>query len=130
MRLFLIFCLISFNAFSAIPAGLSWSDLEEGKTYQLTQNFQLPQNGERSGSILDFSKGDSFTLKEIMPLPIGFPLTSFIFAHKNCPGVELETEVELVTVEENGVVVGAILDECELSIYVEGKDYYTNGLFE
>lgn len=130
MRLFLIFSLISFNVFAVNLTGLSWSDLEEGKTYKLTQNFQLPQSGERSSSILDFSKGDSFTLKEIMPLPIGFPLTSFIFIHKNCPGAELETDVELITVEENGVVVGAVLDECELSVYVEGKDYYTNGLFE
>jgi hypothetical protein len=125
MRIFLLFCLMSFNAFSA-----EWSDLEEGKTYKLTQNFQLPTSGERSNSILDFSKGESFTLKEIMPLPIGFPLTSFIFNHHNCPGSQLKTDVELVTVEENGVVVGAVLEDCELSIYVEGKDYYSNGLFE
>lgn len=127
MRIFLVLCLISVNAFAT---GMGWSDLEEGKTYKLTQNFQLPQNNERSRSILDFSKGDLFTLKEIMPLPIGFPLTSFIFAYKNCPGMQLKTDVELVTVDHNGVVVGAILEECELSVYVEGKDYYSNGLFE
>lgn len=127
MRIFLLFCLISFNAYSA---GTIWSEMDVGKTYKLTQNFQLPTNGERSGSILDFSKGDSFTLKEIMPLPIGFPLTSFIYRYNNCPGSQLKTDVELVTVEANGVVVGAILDECELSVYVEGRDYYTQSLFE
>src|SRR5690606_41459860 len=121
MKLFLTLGFVSLFSFSAMAAGLGWSDLEEGKTYKLTQNFQLPQDGERSDSILDFSKGESFTLKEIMPLPIGFPLISFIFKYHNCRGVEMKTDVELVTVEDNGVVVGAILDECELSVYVEGK---------
>ena len=126
MRLFLIGMLISFNLFAASQ----WADLEEGSTYKLTQNFQLPQTGERSGSILDFSKGETYTLIEIMPLPIGFPLTSFIFKHNNCPGPQIKADVELVTVEENGVVVGAALDECELSVYVEGQDYYSSSLFE
>lgn len=125
MRLFLIGMLLSFNLFAG-----EWADLEEGTNYKLTQNFQLPQTGERSGSILDFSKGDSFTLKEIMPLPIGFPLTAFIFRHNNCPGTAIKADVELVTVEATGVVVGAALDECELSVYVEGQDYYSTSLFE
>jgi hypothetical protein len=125
MRLFLIGILLSFNLFAG-----EWADLEEGTAYKLTQNFQLPQAGERSGSILDFSKGDSFTLKEIMPLPIGFPLTAFIFKHNNCPGPQIKADVELVTVESTGVVVGAALEECELSVYVEGKDYYSTSLFE
>lgn len=125
MRIFLVLCLISFNVMAA-----EWADLEEGMTYNLTQDFQLPQEGERSSSILDFTKGEPFTLKEIMPLPIGFPLTSFIFRYKNCPGMQIRTDVELVTVDTNGVVVGAILEECELSVYVEGKDYYTKSLFE
>ncbi len=125
MRLFLIGMLLSFNLFAG-----EWADLEEGTNYKLTQNFQLPQTGERSGSILDFSKGESFTLKEIMPLPIGFPLTAFIFRHNNCPGPAIKADVELVTVEATGVVVGAALDECELSVYVEGQDYYSTSLFE
>ncbi len=125
MRIFLIGIIISFNIFAA-----SWSDLEEGANYKLTQDFQLTQVGERSGSMLDFIKGESYTLKEIMPLPIGFPLTAFIFRHNNCPGTALKTDVDLVTVNDSGVIVGAILEECELSVYVEGKDYYTNSLFE
>ena len=126
MRLFLIGILISFNLFAATEG----ADVCEGTTYKLTQNFQLPQTGERSGSILDFSKGESFTLQEIMPLPIGFPLIAYIFKYNNCPGYQIEADVELVTVESSGVVVGAALDKCELTVYVEGQDYYSSSLFE
>ncbi len=125
MRIFLIGMIISLNVFAA-----QWADLEEGTTYTLGQTFQLPQLGERSVSSLDFMKGEKFTLKEIMPLPIGFPVTAFIFNYNNCPGSSLKTDLELVTVEGNGVIVGAAMEECELSVYVEGQDYYTNSLFE
>lgn len=125
MRIFLIGIIICFNGLAG-----TWSDLEQGVNYKLTQDFQLTQVGERSGSMLDFIKGESYSLKEIMNLPIGFPLTAFIFRHNNCPGMALKTDVDLVTLKDSGVIVGAILEDCELSVYVEGKDYYTNSLFE
>jgi hypothetical protein len=79
---------------------------------------------------LDFTKGEKFTLKEIMPLPVGMPLMAFIFSYHHCPGLAVKTDVELVTVDDSRVTVGAALEECELSIYVEGKDYYSNSLFK
>lgn len=125
MRIFLIGIIISFNIFAA-----NWSDLEDGSRYTLNQTFQLPQIGERSGSLLDFMKGETFTLKEIMPLPIGFPVFAYIFKYDNCPGTALKTDLELVMVKDSSVEVGAQMEECELSVFVEGKDYYSQSLFE
>lgn len=127
MRLFLLLTLISFSAFSA-----TWSDLEEGKTYKLTQSFQLPQL-ERSRSLLDFTKGESFTLKEIVPLSLpGALLTLYVFDYKKCPGTEMATDMEIVDV--NGtrplVQVGAQVEDCEMNMFIENKDIYAKSLFE
>ncbi len=127
MRLFLIFCLFSFNVFAA-----SWSDLSVGNSYRLTQNFQLPQL-ERSGSLIDFSKGEKLHLKEIVPLSMpGALLTLYIFDYLNCPGPAMTTDMEIIPVNGTSplVEIGAFVEKCELNVYLETKDYYTNSLFE
>src|ERR1700741_1696016 len=127
MRLFLALCLVSFSALAA-----NWSDLDEGKTYKLSKSFQLPQS-ERSGSMLDFSKGESLTLREIMPLGIpGVELTLFIFNYNNCPGTAMTTEMEIVPVEGSTplVEVGAKVESCEVNLYIETKDFYNKSVFE
>lgn len=128
MRVFLILCLISVNVFAAE----NWSDLKAGNNYKLTQNFQLPQV-ERSGSLIDFSKGEKFLLKEIVPLAMpGALLTLYIFDYLNCPGQEMVTDMEIIPVNETSplVEVGAFVEKCELNVYLETKDYYTKSLFE
>lgn len=126
MRTFLIGILISFHIFAA-----SWSELEEGKQYQLNQSFQLPQLGERSGSMLDLSKGENFLLKEISALELGFPVTLYLFRYNNCPGPALKTDMELIAVSGTTplVEVGVQLETCELSIYLETKDSFSQSLF-
>lgn len=128
MRIFLILCLISVNVFAAE----NWSDLTAGNNYKLTQNFQLPQV-ERSGSLLDFSKGEKLRLKEIVPLAMpGALLTLYIFDYLNCPGPQLVTDMEIIPVNGTSplVEVGAFVEKCELNVYLETKDYYTKSLFE
>ena len=124
MRLFLIGIIISFNIFA-----VNWTELEEGKAYKLSQSFQLPQI-ERSGSLFDIVKGDQVTLKEIMPLELSFPVMAYIFKYHNCPGTGMKTDMELVTVQNTGVEVGAVLEKCELSVYVETRDIDSKSLFE
>ena len=127
MRLFILGFILSLNAFAA-----SWSDLDTNKTYQLTQNFQLPQT-DRSGSLLDFSKGEKLTLKEIVPLSVpGFVMTLYIFNYNNCPGHALKTEMEIITVmgASPKVETGVQVENCELNIYLENKDLYNKSLFE
>ena len=128
MRLFLILFLITFNAFA-----VSWETLRPYEDYKLTQSFQLPQS-ERSGSMLDFMKGEEVYLKEIMPLaiPCGFSMMLYIFDYKNCPGSQMTTELEIVPVQGTSPVVkaGAYLEKCELNVYIEMKDYYSQSLFE
>lgn len=128
MRLFLILCLISVNVF----AQENWSDLKTGNNYKLTQNFQLPQV-ERSGSLIDFSKGEQLHLKEIVPLAMpGALLTLYIFDYLNCPGPQMVTDMEIIPVNGTSplVEVGAFVEKCELNVYLETKDYYTKSLFE
>lgn len=128
MRLFLFLFLISFSAI-----GANWEDLRTGENYKLSQSFALPQY-ERSGAMLDFIKGEEVTLNEIVPLAIpgGFNMVLYVFDYKNCPGMEMETDLEIVPVQGTSPVVkaGAILEKCELSVYIELKDYYSQSLFE
>lgn len=128
MRTFLILLLISFNAIA-----VTWDNLRPGVDYKLTQSFQLPQD-ERSGSLLDFSKGDEVYLKQIEPLAIpgGFNMMLYIFDYRNCPGMEMTTEIEIVPVQGTSPVVkaGTLLEECELKVYIELKDYKSPSFFE
>lgn len=110
----------------------SWDGLDTKTTYELSQSFQLPQT-ERSGSILELVKGQKFELKEILPLDIpGALLTLYIFDYSNCPGLQMKTEMELIPVNDTTPVVevGALVEKCELQIYLETKDLDSNSLFE
>lgn len=128
MRTFIILFLFSFSAFAT-----SWEQLRPGNDYKLSQSFQLPQD-ERSGSLIDFMKGDDVTLNEIVPLAIpgGFNMMLYIFDYKNCPGMEMTTDIEIVPVQGTSPVVkaGTLLENCELKVYIELKDYYSQSLFE
>lgn len=126
--MFLIGLLFSFSALAATK----WSDLESGKTYKLAQSFQLPQL-ERSGSLVDFVKGQKYKLKEIVPLSMpGALLTLYIFDFTNCPGKEMATDMEIIPVKGSTplVEVGAQVEDCEINMYIETKDQYNKSLFE
>lgn len=127
MRLFLLGLIVSLNVFAT-----DWSDLEVGQSYKLNQSFQLKQL-ERSGSFLDFNKGDELTLNALIPLAIpGVSLALYIFDFKNCPGPELKTDIDIVPVNNTNplVEVGAQVEECELNVFLEMKDYYSASLFQ
>lgn len=126
MRLLLLCLVISFNALA-----VDWTELEDGKEYKITQNFQLSQL-ERSGSKLDISRGDKVHLKETVALS-AINVMLYIFDYKNCPGQAMTTDMEIIPVQETSPVVeiGAQLEEkCELNIYIETKDLMSNSLFE
>lgn len=124
------FILLLFLSHSLLAS--TWDQLDTKATYKLSQSFQLPQS-ERSGSILELVKGQRFELKEIVPLEIpGALLTLFIFDYTNCTGIEMKTEMEIIPVNNTSpkVEVGALVEKCELQIYLETKDLDTNSLFE
>lgn len=127
MRLFLVLFLISFSALAT-----SWENLQPGQDYKLTQSFELPIY--RSNSLMSFMKGEAVLLKEILPLAIpgGFNMALYIFDYKNCPGTEMETDLEIVPVQGTSPVVkpGVQLEACELKVYIEMKDFYSKSLFE
>lgn len=125
MRIFLFLLCFSFNAMA-----IDWFDMESGKTYKVTQSFELYQE-ERSGSLLDITKGDPFVLKEIIGLGMGLGL--FNFHYVNCPGPAMTTDISIIPVNGTSplVEIGAMVAEkCELWVYVELKDFWTKSLFE
>ena len=129
MRLLVGFMLlISFSAFAK-----DWSDLEIGSTYKITQSFSLKQL-ERSGSSVEIEKGQSVVLKDMVSVAVpGYPLYLYIFDYKSCPGPAMKTDQEIIPVNETSplVEVGVELEEqCELNVFLEVKDFYTNSLFE
>jgi hypothetical protein len=126
MRLFLVLVFISFNVQAA-----SWYELAIGKDYKLNQSFQLPLK-ERSHSLLDFMKGEDYELNDIIPLDM-IKVVMFSFNHKNCPGPQAVTEMEIIPVHGTSPVVelGAQLEkDCALEIFIENKDLMTNSVFE
>lgn len=129
MRLLIgLLVLMSSHAFAA-----DWSDLEVGTTYKLTQSFPLKQL-ERSGASVDVQKGQAVSLKEIVPLAVpGFPMNLYIFNYEACPGPSMITDQEIIPVDHTSplVEVGVeLLENCELNVYLETKDLYSNSLFE
>jgi hypothetical protein len=125
MRFFFIGILLSSNLLAS-----EWANLSEGNLYKLNQNFQLRQIGIRSGSLLDFSKSESYTLKKIVPLDAPLPATVFIFKHNNCPGLQNKAAFEHVKIEASGVVVGVTFGKCELNVFIEPQDYNSISFFE
>lgn len=127
MRLFLFGLILSSSVF-----GFEWGELEQDQTYQLTQSLQLSQK-EKSQSILVINKGEQFELEEIVPLEIpGAPLMLYIFNYINCPGTEIESDLEIiaVTATKPSVEIGAEVQRCKLNIYLEFKDVFTKSLFQ
>jgi hypothetical protein len=127
MKFLIIALLLSSSLFAS-----NWDELDTKTTYKLSQSFQLPQT-ERSGSILELVRGQKFELKEILPLEIpGALLTLYIFDYPKCSGLDMKTEMEIIPVDGTSPVVevGALVEKCELQIYLETKDLDSNSLFE
>jgi hypothetical protein len=126
MRFLLVLGLIfSFNALA-----VEWNDLEAGKSYKLTQSFQLPQT-ERSGSILDFTAGEEVKLIDVIQLEINVVIYQLKYA--KCPGPAMTTEMEIIPVHGTSPVVevGAqLVKDCELQIFIENKDLLTQSLLK
>jgi len=126
MHILLSLILVSFNALA-----LDWTELEEGSTYRINQNFQLTQL-ERSSSKLDISSGETVYLNEMMGLP-QIRVMLYSFTYQNCPGPKMETDMDIIPVQGTSPVVeiGAQLEEnCVLKIYIENRDLMSKSLFE
>jgi hypothetical protein len=126
MRLFLGLCLLSFQL-----QAVSWNDLEISNQYKINQQLQLRQI-ERSGSMLEISAQESFSLKEVIGLDM-INVSLYRLQYKNCPGPAMKTEMEIIAVKNTAPVVevGAQLElECMLEIFIENKDTLTESFFE
>lgn len=119
MHLILLSLFISVSAIAS-----NWSELRQGETYKLIQDFEIEQE-ERSRAILDFSKGETVRLKEITSGP---DVSLYVFDYNNCPGTALRTHLEMILVQ--GREVGAKVEDCELNIFLETKNLYYKSLFE
>ena len=128
MLKFILMILVSSSSFAA-----SWKDLDLGQDYKLAQSIQLIQK-ERSGSLLDLSKGEKLTLLEIEEVTLSGSdnVLLYVFHYPNCPGRAMTSEMEIVPVQGTFPVVktGALLEKCELKFYVKNKDYNSQNLFE
>lgn len=128
MRFILVCFLVcfSFNSFAR-----NWRELEELKTYELTQEFILKIQ-DRSSSQIHVLKGEKLLLKEIEPIP---PVKVFAlnFKYSKCSGRDLTSTMEIIPVQGTFPVVevGAQLYEnCELTIFVEAKDLFKKSFFK
>jgi hypothetical protein len=128
VRYILIFTIF----FSISSWATTWSELQTSKNYLLVQDFQLQQL-ERSRSLIDFSRGEKFLLKDITNLEIpGASVTLFTFDYNNCPGPDLSTAMDIITVKDTSPLleIGAQVEKCELNIYLETKDLNLKSILE
>jgi hypothetical protein len=113
---------LSLNSFA-----MDWFDMESGVTYKLTQPLSLPMKKINRG-ILELPAGEPFVLKYVTG---GAGLGILTFHYPNCPGSQMETEVEVIPVKNSPIEIGAMVAEgCELWVFVELKDYFTPAIFK
>lgn len=107
-----------------------WHEMAPGKSYKLSQSFELTQR-ERSSSMVDFSKGERLVLKEVLSLSLpGTSLALYVFDYPKCPGREMTTDMEVIPVEESDVEASTQLEDCEVNMYIETKDLYSKSFFK
>ncbi len=126
MRLLLGLSLLTLNLQAA-----TWNDLEVSQQYKITQQISLKQM-ERSGSLLEILPNETFVLKEVIGLDM-INVVLYRLKYKNCPGPELKTEMEIISVKNTTPVVevGTQIEEnCMLEIFLETKDLRSESLFE
>jgi hypothetical protein len=104
---------------------LSWNDLENYNQYYSNQAISFP-------GVVDIAAGEKFELREILG---GNNTTIFFQFHLvNCTLPYLESELviqKLMPVESfREHFVGLKLEQgCNISMWVEARDFYTYGLF-
>jgi hypothetical protein len=108
----------------------TWLNLQESKSYQLTQNIALPQS-ERSGSLLNFSQNDVFSLKALERSSDN--LLVYTFEQQICSGSQMRTSLEIIPVQETSpmIEIGAqFIEDCELKIFISDQDLHSTSIFK
>ncbi len=123
LSLALSLMVFSSAAFSANVA--EWADIELYQTLELKQDISFP-------GVIDFKTGAKFEVLDTMPSAGG--LVYYAIHSVKCDNPDLTADMILVnpSPEETKIdrSVGVALDEgCDLDIWVEGRDYYTQSLF-
>ncbi len=128
MRTLFALLLLTTQAFAT-----DWRNLEQGKTYKLTQNIQLKLNGP-SGSMLELMKGQEFRF--LLAVSVTMPGRNhelYALEYKLCPGTAMRTGQASVQINNTtpAVRVGVHLETgCILNVAVGANDYYSRSLFE
>lgn len=112
---------------SIFAASMEWSELEQYSEYKLTQKISF-ENG------VTLASGEVYEVREIEALSIpGYPMFYYSFHKKNCTQPNQTAEMVIVEIpgKDRGVSIGVELEEgCNLSLYLEVKDYYLQSAFE
>lgn len=112
-----------FISFSAFASNVQWNDLELYNEYKTTQEIVF-DNG------VTFPAGEVFEMRLMDPLTIpGYPMLYLQFHQKNCVNVDQTADLSLLTI--GSTVVGIEMEEgCNLGMYLEVKDVYSDSSFE
>lgn len=108
---------------SIFAANLEWYDLEMYGRYFLKQDITF-DNG------ISFKAGEQFDMLDF--IAGGVPVAFFQMHQVNCQNADQTAEMILVDVpgENKNTVIGAQLEEgCNLGLYVETKDFFTESPF-
>ncbi len=117
--------LLSLVLSSTVFAGsVEWSDMEMEGQYFLKQDVVF-ENG------ISFKAGEPFYMVDLVAGEI--PVMYFEMYYAGCTDYAATADLILVNIpqpDRKDVVVGAQLyEDCNLGIYIEPKDYYSQSLF-
>lgn len=107
----------------AYATNLEWGDLELYEQYTLTQPLEFP-------GLTTIQSGEKFEMQDAFGGEAGL---IYLEMHLlNCQNPDLVTEIEIIKPElEHDRSIGVQLDTgCNLGIWVEGKDYYSQSFFK
>lgn len=119
----LIFSLLF--SFGAIAADLEWSDLELYNEYTLIQKIEFP-------GATEIAAGEKFELQDVVAG--GLPFIYYQFHQTNCQAPDLSSDMVLINPspedQSRDRSVAVSLDSgCNLNVWVEAQDYYSQSLF-
>ena len=109
---------------SLFAGSVEWSDMEIENQYVLKQDVAF-ENG------ITFKAGEHFIMADLLAGEI--PVMYFEMYYTGCTDYGATADLILVNIpqpDRKDVVIGAQLYEgCNLGIYIEPKDYYSQSLF-
>jgi hypothetical protein len=127
MKLILTMLILALS-YSAFAETVTWSSQELNRVYKLNKKFEL----QHDNGTVPFPKNTYFELVEKSKLEM-IKVHLHKYTVSNCSSADIETDLELIQVEQpdnTTTAVGVNLTKkCKVEIFIDMKEYETTSFF-